>query len=149
MRPLSLRFPEGAGGRFRTSVSAAKNPVPGARKGVAPRASPRSCRCSRCALRVKSVNAKTGIRAGRDQAAQTAATIRPAHHVSWRRRCRAEACRLRTRRRPLRQKVKPNRSRAWCRSKLVRSSQPGSLAARPATCVLQPTAIQERSERLA
>src|SRR5262249_27482993 len=51
--------------------------------------------------------------------------------------------------RRLRQKVKPNRSRAWCRSKLVRSSQPGSLAARPATCVLQPIAIQERSERLA
>ena len=47
------------------------------------------------------------------------------------------------------QKVKPKRSRAWWRSKLVRSSQPGSSAARPATCVLQPTVIQERSERLA
>ena len=32
-----------------------------------------------------------------------------------------------------------NKSRAWCRSKLVRSSEPGSSAARPATCVLCPT----------
>src|SRR5262249_44619338 len=39
------RSPEGVDGRFRTSVSAAKNPVPGARKGVGPRVSPRSCRC--------------------------------------------------------------------------------------------------------
>src|SRR5262249_55431438 len=31
------RSPEEADGRFRTSVSAAKNPVPGARKGVVPR----------------------------------------------------------------------------------------------------------------
>src|SRR5262249_60096486 len=42
-------------------------------------------------LRLKSRNMKTGIRAGPDQAAQTAATIRPAHHARWRRRCRAEA----------------------------------------------------------
>src|SRR5262245_58793662 len=45
MRPLSLSFSGRAHGRFRTSVSAAKNPVPGARKGVVARASPRSCRC--------------------------------------------------------------------------------------------------------
>ena len=50
-----------------------------------------------CALRLKSVNAKTGIRAGPDRAAQTATTIRPAHPASWRRRCRAEAA---LRRRP-------------------------------------------------
>src|SRR5215813_1810312 len=42
---LNSRSPEGVDGRFRTSVSAAKNPVPGARKGVVARASPRSCRC--------------------------------------------------------------------------------------------------------
>src|SRR5262249_42543669 len=48
-------------------------------------------------LRLKSGNMKTGIRAGPDQAAQTAATIRPAHHARWRCRCRAEAA---LRRRP-------------------------------------------------
>src|SRR5262252_382121 len=50
------------------------------------------------ALRLKPANAKTGIRAGPARAAQTAATIRPAHHASWRRRCRAEAA---LRRQPL------------------------------------------------
>src|SRR5215471_5497809 len=48
-------------------------------------------------LRLKLGNMKTGIRAGPDQAAQTAATIRPAHHARWRCRCRAEAA---LRRRP-------------------------------------------------
>ena len=92
------RSPEGADGRFRTSVSAAKNPVPGARKGVVPRGSPRSCRCWMGALRLKSLKSEeVGIRAGPDQAAQTAATIRPAHPASWQRRCRAEAA---LRRRP-------------------------------------------------
>src|SRR5262249_61777861 len=59
------------------------------RKGVVPRASPRSCRCW---MRTPSETCKwkTGIRAGPDQAAQTAATIRPAHHASWRCRCRAD-----------------------------------------------------------
>jgi hypothetical protein len=41
---------------------------------------------ARPALRLKPGNAQTGIRAAPDQAAQTAATIRPAHHASWRRR---------------------------------------------------------------
>jgi hypothetical protein len=47
------------------------------------------------------------------------------------------------------QNVKPNRRRACCRSKLVRSSQPGSSIDLPATWILQPMAIQERWERLA
>jgi len=39
------RSPEGADGRFRAAVSAAKNPVPGAEKVWCREASLMSCRC--------------------------------------------------------------------------------------------------------
>src|SRR5262249_50693043 len=60
------------------------------RKGVVPRSFAYELSLQE-ALRLKPANPKAGIRAGSDRAAQTATTIRPAHHASWRRRCRAEA----------------------------------------------------------
>src|SRR5262245_44524151 len=108
MRLSSLSFSGRAHGRFRTSVSAAKNLVPGAEK-VWCREFRLEAVAAGSVLGLKSVNVKKwnqgwarpsrskGIRAGPDQAAQTEATIRPAHHASWRRRCRAEAA---LRRRP-------------------------------------------------
>src|SRR5262249_52623731 len=90
MRPSSLPVSGRVDGRFRTSVSAAKNPVPGAEK-VWWRELRLEAVAAGSVLRLKLGNMKTGIRAGPDQAAQTAATIRPAHHASWRCRCRAEA----------------------------------------------------------
>jgi ABC-type uncharacterized transport system substrate-binding protein len=69
--------------------AAAKRPVPGAEK-VWWREFRLGAVAAGCVLRLKSGNMKTGIRAGPDKAAQTAATIRPAHHARWRCRCRAE-----------------------------------------------------------
>ena len=61
----------------------------------------------------------------------------------------ARAFRTLTQAADVHQNVKPKRKRACCRSKFRRSSRPGSSVDFPATCMLQPIAIQERLETAA